>query len=103
MITQIVLPLWFLQHNSGIRIYIKMEKFVFLFYIHHNKTLLIHKKKLYKNGEPVLSIEDVLLSVQSMILDPNLESPANVDAAIQLKNDPTNYKKRVRQLVRKSI
>ena len=45
----------------------------------------------------------MLLSVQSMILDPNLESPANVDAAIQLKNDPAGYKKRVRQLVRKSI
>ena len=38
-----------------------------------------------------------------MLADPNLASPANIDAAVQMKNEPDAYKKRVRQLVRKSI
>lgn len=50
-----------------------------------------------------------------MLLDPNLNSPANIDAAVHLKNDPDGWKKKatgerecrmwlqVRQLTRKSV
>jgi ubiquitin-conjugating enzyme E2 G1 len=34
--------------------------------------------------------------------NPNTESPANIDAAKELRDDPANYKKRVRRLARKS-
>lgn len=33
--------------------------------------------------------------VISMLLDPNLNSPANIDAAVHLKNDPEGWKKKV--------
>ena len=37
-----------------------------------------------------------------MLMDPNIESPANVDAAVMFKNDLPNYKKIVRKLAIKS-
>lgn len=36
------------------------------------------------------------LEVISMLLDPNLNSPANIDAAVHLKNDPEGWKKKAR-------
>lgn len=38
-----------------------------------------------------------------MLVDPNLESPANVDAAIMFKNDKAAYDKKLKQLAKKSI
>jgi len=52
---------------------------------------------------PILSVESILVSVLSMLVDPNLNSPANIDAAVHMKNDPDGYKKKVRQLTRKSV
>lgn len=52
---------------------------------------------------PILGIESILVSVVSMIVEPNLNSPANIDAAVQMKNEPEAYKRRVRALVRKSV
>jgi ubiquitin-protein ligase len=45
-----------------------------------------------------------LLSVISLLSadPPNLDSPANVDAAKQVREDLPSYKKKVRRLVRKS-
>ena len=33
---------------------------------------------------PVLGIEEILVSVISLIMEPNINSPANVDAAVNL-------------------
>lgn len=52
---------------------------------------------------PIISVEAILLSVQNMLVDPNLDSPANIDAAVNFKNDPKGYKRKVRQLVNKSL
>lgn len=52
---------------------------------------------------PILSIEAVLVSVISMLVDPNLESPANIDASVMFKNDRPAYIKKLRQLAQKSI
>eukprot|EP01067_Filipodium_phascolosomae_P001215 Filipodium_phascolosomae@DN1831_c0_g1_i1.p2 len=52
---------------------------------------------------PILGVEAILVSVISMLGEPNLDSPANVDAANEIKNDPEGYKKKVRALVRKSV
>ncbi len=32
---------------------------------------------------PILGVEEILLSVVSMLNDPNIDSPANVDAAVK--------------------
>ncbi|KAL3897605.1 MAG: hypothetical protein SGARI_006880 [Bacillariaceae sp.] len=51
---------------------------------------------------PILGVEQILVSVISMLSDPNDESPANLDAAVMWRNDRPAFKKRVRQVVRKS-
>ncbi|KAK5018840.1 Ubiquitin-conjugating enzyme E2 15 [Cryomyces antarcticus] len=52
---------------------------------------------------PVQSPETILLSVISMLSSPNDESPANVEAARQWRDDPKEFKKRVRKCVRDSL
>lgn len=51
---------------------------------------------------PILGVEQILVSVISMLSDPNDESPANLDAAVMWRNDKAAFKKKVRQMVRKS-
>ncbi|KAG8944926.1 Ubiquitin-conjugating enzyme E2 15 [Tulasnella sp. 424] len=53
---------------------------------------------------PVHTVETILISVISLLSsdNPNLESPANVDAAKEVRDDLPGYKKKVRRLVRKS-
>ena len=51
---------------------------------------------------PILGVEQILVSVISMLSDPNDESPANLDAAVMWRNDRKAFKKKVRQVVRKS-
>lgn len=43
------------------------------------------------------------MSVLSMLSDANFESPANIDASIEARNDPKAYKARIRKLVRESM
>merc|ERR1719479_68526 len=59
-------------------------------------------ERMDEKWRPILSIEAVLISVLSMLSDPNFDSPANVDASVEWKKDPKGYKKRIRKLVRKS-
>lgn len=51
----------------------------------------------------VQSVETIIMSVISLLSDPNLESPYNVDAAIQMRKDFEGYKRKVRMLAAKSI
>ena len=43
------------------------------------------------------------MSVISMLNDPNIESPANLDASLMFRDDKTSYNKKVRTLAAKSI
>ncbi|KAF9491110.1 Ubiquitin-conjugating enzyme E2 15, variant 2 [Pleurotus ostreatus] len=53
---------------------------------------------------PVHTVESILVSVISLLSSdkPNLDSPANVDAAKEVRTDFEGYKKKVRRLVRRS-
>uniref|UniRef100_A0A0G4HQ76 UBC core domain-containing protein n=1 Tax=Chromera velia CCMP2878 TaxID=1169474 RepID=A0A0G4HQ76_9ALVE len=51
---------------------------------------------------PILGVESILVSVISMLGEPNLDSPANIDAAVHMKNTPDEYKKKVQRIVRKT-
>ncbi|WFD18228.1 E2 ubiquitin-conjugating enzyme [Malassezia caprae] len=53
---------------------------------------------------PVHTVESILLSVISLLSSdtPNTDSPANIDAAKQVREDPAGYRKKVRRLVRQS-
>lgn len=48
---------------------------------------------------PILGVESIVISVISMLSDPNDESPANLDAAVMWRNDRAAFKKKVRQTV----
>jgi ubiquitin-conjugating enzyme E2 G1 len=48
---------------------------------------------------PILGVEQVLVSVISMLNDPNPDSPANIDAAKQFREDPKAYRRKVREFV----
>jgi ubiquitin-conjugating enzyme E2 G1 len=52
---------------------------------------------------PVLGVEQILVSVVSMLNEPNCDSPANIDASVQFRDHKEDYKKKVRQLVLKSM
>lgn len=51
---------------------------------------------------PIHTVETILISVISMLADPNDESPANVDAAKEWREFPEIFKKKVVKCVRQS-
>ncbi len=51
---------------------------------------------------PVHTVETILVSVISMLADPNDESPANVDAAKEWRENFPEFKRKVAKCVRKS-
>jgi len=51
---------------------------------------------------PVHTVETILLSVISMLADPNDESAANVDAAKEWREDYAEFKRKVSRCVRRS-
>jgi ubiquitin-conjugating enzyme E2 G1 len=61
------------------------------------------QEHITEKWRPVLGVETVLVSVVSMLSDPNTESPANIEASVQLRNDPEAYRKRIKKLVRDSL
>ena len=51
---------------------------------------------------PVQTVESVLISIVSLLEDPNISSPANVDAAVDYRKHPEQYRQRVRMEVERS-
>ena len=47
---------------------------------------------------PILGVEAIIVSVISMLNSPNIESPANLDAALDYRDNGEGYKKKVRKL-----
>lgn len=50
---------------------------------------------------PVHTVETILVSVISMLASPNDESPANLDAAKEWRNEPAVFKKKVKETIRR--
>eukprot|EP00792_Barthelona_sp_PAP020_P007256 TRINITY_DN3131_c2_g1_i1.p1 TRINITY_DN3131_c2_g1~~TRINITY_DN3131_c2_g1_i1.p1 ORF type:complete len:165 (-),score=45.14 TRINITY_DN3131_c2_g1_i1:41-535(-) len=48
---------------------------------------------------PAQSVESILISVLSIFSDPNFESPANIDCAIQFRDDKEGWNAQVQQCV----
>lgn len=70
---------------------------------------ILHRSGDATSGEPdgetwspVQTVESVLISIISLLSDPNLSSPANVDASVLYKNSPEEFKKRVGEEVANS-
>lgn len=60
-------------------------------------------EKAEERWSPIQSVEKILISVMSMLAEPNDESPANVDAARMWREKRAEYEKIVRQNVRKGL
>eukprot|EP00854_Cymbomonas_tetramitiformis_P023662 gene23662-28673_t len=54
----------------------------------------------YPNNPP--TVETIMLSIISMLSSPNDESPANIDAAKEWREDKEEYRRKVARCVRKS-
>ncbi|KAH7103733.1 ubiquitin-conjugating enzyme [Auriculariales sp. MPI-PUGE-AT-0066] len=52
---------------------------------------------------PVQSVEKVILSVISMLAEPNLESGANIDCCKLYRDNKPEYERRVRTMVREQL
>eukprot|EP00049_Salpingoeca_infusionum_P027052 m.30010 g.30010 ORF g.30010 m.30010 type:complete len:166 (+) comp9230_c0_seq1:106-603(+) len=60
-------------------------------------------EKSCERWSPVQSVEKVLLSVISMLADPNDESPANVEAAKLFRADRSEFDRQARESARLSL
>eukprot|EP00474_Spongospora_subterranea_P005361 CRZ05819.1 hypothetical protein [Spongospora subterranea] len=72
--------------------------------LHEAKVDNFNQQELMEEKwRPILGVESILVSVVSLLSDPNFESPANIDASINMQRDPEGYRKRIRRLVRRSV
>jgi ubiquitin-conjugating enzyme E2 G2 len=62
-----------------------------------------HYEQASERWSPVQSVEKILISVMSMLAEPNDESPANVEAAKMWRERRPEFEERVRQNVRTSL
>ena len=56
-------------------------------------------EKDIERWSPTHGINTIMLSIISMLSAPNFESPANLDASVLWKDNPTEYKKKIYELV----
>ena len=61
------------------------------------------QERIDEKWRPSLGVEQIVISVISMLNDPNCDSPANIDASVMFKNNRKEYERIVRQLTLKSI
>lgn len=52
---------------------------------------------------PILGVESILHSVVLMLNEPNVSSPANIDAAKMYRDDIKAYNRKVRKTAEKSV
>lgn len=57
---------------------------------------------LQNRWSPTYDVSSILTSIQSLLNDPNISSPANVEAANLYKDHRSQYIKRVRETVENS-
>ncbi|KAF2496808.1 ubiquitin-conjugating enzyme [Lophium mytilinum] len=62
-----------------------------------------HYEHASERWSPIQSVEKILISVMSMLAEPNDESPANVDAARMWRERRKEYERIVRGNVRKGL
>ena len=63
----------------------------------------MHYEKASERWSPIQSVEKILISVMSMLAEPNDESPANVDAARMWRERRKDFEARVRADVRRNL
>jgi len=83
----------------------KSPKVVFTTKIYHcniNSSGSICLDILSHMWSPVYDVSSILTSIQSLLCDPNVNSPANHEAAVMYTNNYPEYVSRVKQVVENS-
>ncbi len=62
-----------------------------------------HYEQASERWSPIQSVEKILISVMSMLAEPNDESPANVEAAKMWREKRGLFEERVRKSVREGL
>jgi ubiquitin-conjugating enzyme E2 G2 len=62
-----------------------------------------HYEQASERWSPIQSVEKILISVMSMLAEPNDESPANVEAAKMWRERRAEYESQVRKDVRRGL
>lgn len=62
---------------------------------------LVNQEELINSCWPA-QVETIMVSIISMLSSPNDESPANIDAAKEFRDDKEGFRKHVGRIVRKS-
>ncbi|KAJ5796913.1 uncharacterized protein N7518_005453 [Penicillium psychrosexuale] len=62
-----------------------------------------HYEHASERWSPIQSVEKILISVMSMLAEPNDESPANVEAAKMWRERRPEYEQKVRDEVKKGL
>jgi ubiquitin-conjugating enzyme E2 G1 len=65
----------------------------------HEGSDIYGYEKDYERWTPSQSVNSIMLSILSMLSAPNFESPANIDASVLWKNDPSNYETTIYKMV----
>jgi ubiquitin-conjugating enzyme E2 G1 len=56
--------------------------------------------KADEKWNPANTIQSIILSMMLILQEPNLESPANIDAAKELRENKISYLRKVRQFLK---
>ncbi len=59
-------------------------------------------EKSYERWTPTHTVDSIMISIISMLSDPNFESPANTNYSVLWKDKPNEYKKMIYHLVAKT-
>jgi len=62
-----------------------------------------HYEQASERWSPIQSVEKILISVMSMLAEPNDESPANIEAAKMWRERRAEFDGKVREGVRRSL
>jgi ubiquitin-protein ligase len=67
----------------------------------HEGTDQYNYESIMERWSPSQTIDTIIMSILSLLPNPNLESPANIDAKILWEKDWNNYKKYIYKLINK--
>jgi ubiquitin-protein ligase len=69
--------------------------------LHQGRDVYGYEKD-YERWNPSHGVDSIMMSIISMLSEPNFESPANIDYSKMWKDEPDEYKKLVYKLVAKT-
>jgi len=69
----------------------------------HEGTDIYGYENNSERWSPLQNVNSILMSIISLLPEPNFESPANVDASILWKNNYNEYKKKIYKFISQNI